>query len=66
MKTIKVLAYIMACLLLCIAWIISFVLGYFLQYTWECIPCIAVNFAVSVILARLVSNKDTEENKTEV
>ena len=60
MKIIKALAYIMACLLLCIVWFISFVLGYILQRTWECVPCIAVNFAISVILSKLICNEDTE------
>lgn len=60
MKIIKALAYIIACLLLCIAWFISFVLGYMLQCTWECVPCIAVNFAISVILSKLICNEDTE------
>lgn len=49
----------MACLLLCIVWFITFALGYILQHTWECVPCIAVNFVISVILSKLICNEDT-------
>lgn len=60
MKLIKALAYILVCLMLCIVWFIAFALGYILQHTWECVPCIAVNFAISVILSKLICNEDTE------
>ena len=60
MEIIKTFAYILAGILLVIAWFIAFALGYILQGTWECVPCIAVNFAISVILSKLICNKDTE------
>ena len=62
-NTLKDLAYVIACMLLCMAWLIVFVIGYMLQHTWECVLCIAVNFAISIILSKLISNKSTGGNK---
>lgn len=63
MKILKDLAYITACLLLCIAWLIAFVTGYMLQHTWEGALCIGVDFAISVMLLKLISGRGIEGNK---
>ena len=63
MEIIKTIAYILAGILLCTAWFIAFALGYILQGTWACIPCMAACFAIGMVLAKLISGGDTENDK---
>lgn len=53
--------YILLGIICFAAWFILFALGYILQGTWEGVTCIAVNFAINVILLKLINNKDTKE-----
>lgn len=63
MEFIKIIVYILAGILLCIAWFITFALGYIMQVTWACIPCVAVCFALSMAIAKLIGTGDAENDK---
>lgn len=52
-NVVRILAYTFLVMALAAAWFALFALGYFLQGTWACIPCMAANFAIGIVLARI-------------